>query len=125
MFMDEDLDIDPSSLASPMEHQMNLFSMEHENKYGMLMSDLIHIFIPPENATQQELDEAKQNMVKYADYRTYLSFEMEQIVEGDERLVIGLSKMIKKIPVVRDRTRFTLHYSQVLRRHTISICLQD
>ena len=96
MFMDEDLDIDPSSLASPMEHQMNLFSMEHENKYGMLMSDLIHIFIPPENATQQELDEAKQNMVKYADYRTYLSFEMEQIVEGDERLVIGLSKMIKK-----------------------------
>ena len=35
-------------------------------------------------------------MVKYADYRTYLSFEMEQIVEGDERLVIGLSKMIKK-----------------------------
>ena len=75
---------------------MNLFSMEHENKYGMLMSDLINIFIPPENATQQELDEAKQNMVKYADYRTYLSFEMEQIVEGDERLVIGLSKMIKK-----------------------------
>ncbi len=96
MFMDEDLEIDPSSLASPVEHQMNLFSMEHENKYGMLMSELIRIFIPPENATQQELDEAKQNMVKYADYRTYLSFEMEQIVEGDERLVIGLSKMIKK-----------------------------
>ena len=96
MFMDEDLEIDPSSLASPVEHQMNLFSMEHENKYGMLMSELIRIFIPPENASQQELDEAKQNMVKYADYRTYLSFEMEQIVEGDERLVIGLSKMIKK-----------------------------
>lgn len=35
-------------------------------------------------------------MEKYADYRTYLSFEMEQIVEGEERLVIGLSKMIKK-----------------------------
>ena len=96
MFMDEDLEIDPSSLASPVEHQMNLFSMEHENKYGMLMSELIRIFIPPENASQQELDEAKQNMVKYADYRTYLSFEMEQIVEGDERLVIGLSRMIKK-----------------------------
>lgn len=59
MFMDEDLEIDPSSLASPVEHQMNLFSMEHENKYGMLMSELIRIFIPPENASQQSL--MKQN----------------------------------------------------------------
>lgn len=96
MFMDEELDIDPSTLAASMEHQMNLFTMEHENKYGTLMSDLIHIFIPPENATPAELEDAKRNMEKYADYRTYLSFEMEQIVEGDERLVIGLSKMIKK-----------------------------
>ncbi|MDD6307354.1 MAG: SbcC/MukB-like Walker B domain-containing protein, partial [Clostridiales bacterium] len=96
MFMDEELDIDPSTLAASMEHQMNLFTMEHENKYGTLMSDLIHIFIPPENATPVELEDAKRNMEKYADYRTYLSFEMEQIVEGDERLVIGLSKMIKK-----------------------------
>ena len=96
MFMDEELNIDPSSLAASMEHQMNLFTMEHENKYGTLMSDLIHIFIPPENATPAELEDAKRNMEKYADYRTYLSFEMEQIVEGEERLVIGLSKMIKK-----------------------------
>ena len=35
-------------------------------------------------------------MTRYADYRSFLSFEMEQIVEGEERLVIGLSKMIKK-----------------------------
>ena len=96
MFMDEELNIDPSTLANSMEHQINMFSMEHENKYGTLMSDLLHIFIPPEGATSAELDEAKQTMEKYADYRTYLSFEMEQIVEGDERLVIGLSKMIKK-----------------------------
>lgn len=60
------------------------------------MNDLIHIFIPPENASCQGAEEAKKNMEKYADYRTYLSFEMEQIVEGEERLVIGLSKMIKK-----------------------------
>lgn len=96
MFMDEELNIDPSTLAVSMEHQMNLFTMEHENKYGALMNDLIHIFIPPENASPAELEEAKKNMEKYADYRTYLSFEMEQIVEGEERLVIGLSKMIKK-----------------------------
>lgn len=96
MFMDEELNIDPSTLASSVEHQMNMFSLEHENKYGTLMSDLIHIFIPPDNATSAELEEAKKNMDKYADYRTYLSFEMEQIVEGEERLVIGLSRMIKK-----------------------------
>lgn len=35
-------------------------------------------------------------MERYADYRTYLSFEMEQIIEGEERLVIGLAKMIRK-----------------------------
>ena len=36
------------------------------------MNELINIFIPPENATKEELDEAKKNMDKYADYRTYL-----------------------------------------------------
>lgn len=93
MFMDEDLDIDPSTLSVSVDHQMNLFSMSHENKYGHMISELLDLFIPPENATAAELEEARKNMEKYADYRTYLSFEMEQIVEGDEqRLVIGLSK---------------------------------
>lgn len=97
MFMDEDLNIDPSTLSPSVEHQMNLFSMSHENKYGHMIRELLDLFIPPENATAAELEEARKNMEKYADYRTYLSFEMEQIVEGDEqRLVIGLSKMIKK-----------------------------
>lgn len=96
MFMDDSLQIDPSTLDSSMEHQMNLFSLEHENKYGEVMSDLIDIFIPPENATPEELEEAKRNMEKYADYRTYLSFDMEQIVGGEEKLTIGLSRMIKK-----------------------------
>ena len=96
MFMDESLEIDPATLSGSVEHQINMFSMDHENRYGTLMNDLIHIFIPPENASAREQEEAKKNMEKYADYRTYLSFEMEQIVEGEERLVIGLSKMIKK-----------------------------
>lgn len=96
MFMDESLEVDPSSLSDCVEHQMDMFSMEHENKYGEVMNDLISIFIPPETANARELEEAKLNMEKYADYRTYLSFEMEQIVEGEERLVIGLSRMIKK-----------------------------
>ncbi|MBS7007508.1 ATP-binding protein [Anaerostipes sp.] len=96
MFMDESLQIDPSTLDASMDHQMNLFSMEHESRYGEVMSDLIDIFIPPENASAEELDEAKRNMEKYADYRTYLSFDMEQIVEGEEKITIGLSRMIKK-----------------------------
>ena len=60
------------------------------------MNELIEIFIPPEGATGEELENAKRDMQKYSDYRTYLSFDMEQIVDGDEKLTIGLSKMIKK-----------------------------
>ena len=44
----------------------------------------------------EELEEAKKNMDKYADYRTYLSFDMQQIVQGEEDMKIGLGKMIRK-----------------------------
>ena len=99
MFMDETLAIHPESLsgtAGNTESQMNMFSMAHQDKYGVLMNDLVSVFIPPEDASAKEQEEALENMSRYADYRSYLSFEMEQIVEGEERLVIGLSKMIKK-----------------------------
>ncbi|MDD3402942.1 MAG: SbcC/MukB-like Walker B domain-containing protein [Hespellia sp.] len=96
MFMDDSLEIDPSSLTNNMDRQMDIFSMEHEDQYGELMNDLINIFIPPDNATPEELEAAKRNMDKYADYRTYLSFDMEQIIQGEDRLTIGLSRMIKK-----------------------------
>ena len=84
MFMDDALDINPSQLSDHMENQMNLFTMEHEEEYGDLMNELIEIFIPPENATREELEEARKNMDKYADYRTYLSFDMQQIVQGEK-----------------------------------------
>ncbi len=61
-----------------------------------MMNELINIFIPPENATKDEMDEAKRNMDKYADYRTYLSFDMQQIVHGDKDMTIGLGKMIQQ-----------------------------
>lgn len=96
MFMDDSLNINPSMLNVSMDHQMNLFSMEHENRYGELMNELIEIFIPPEGASGEELEIAKKNMEKYSDYRTYLSFDMEQIVDGEEKLTIGLSRMISK-----------------------------
>lgn len=97
MFMDDSLEVNPSQLAENMENQMNLFTMEHENQYGALMNELINIFIPPENATAQQLEEAKRNMEKYADYRTYLSFDMQQLIQGEDEVIkIRLSRMIKK-----------------------------
>ena len=94
--MDDSLQIHTASLDDGMENQMNLFTMEHEEQYADLMDELISIFLPPENATPEELEEAKKNMDKYADYRTYLSFDMQQIVHGEQDMKIGLSKMIKK-----------------------------
>ena len=96
MFMDDALQINPAQLTNSMENQMNLFTMEHEETYGDMMNELISIFIPPENATHEELEEAKKNMDKYADYRTYLSFDMQQIVQGEKDMTIGLGKMIRK-----------------------------
>ena len=96
MFMDDSLQIRPSDLDDTMDNQLDMFTMEHENQYGEMMNELINIFIPSENATKDERDEAKRNMDKYADYRTYLSFDMQQIVHGDKEMTIGLSKMIKK-----------------------------
>ena len=61
------------------------------------MGELINIFIPPENAAPEQLEEAKRNMEKYADYRTYLSFDMQQLVQnGDEVIKIRLSRMLRK-----------------------------
>lgn len=96
MFMDDALQIQPSQLSGSMENQLNMFTMEHEDQYGELMNELIQIFIPPEDAGKEELDAAKKNMDKYADYRTYLSFDMQQIVHGEKDMTIGLGKMIKK-----------------------------
>ncbi len=96
MFMDDSLQIHPSQLTHNIDNQLNMFTMEHEDQYGELMNELIQIFIPPENAGKEELEEAKKNMDKYADYRTYLSFDMQQIVRGEKDMTIGLSKMIKK-----------------------------
>lgn len=96
MFMDDALQIHPSQLTDTMENQLDMFTMEHENQYGELMNELVNIFIPPENATSEELNEAKKNMDKYADYRTYLSFDMQQIIKGQKDMAIGLGRMIKK-----------------------------
>lgn len=97
MFMDKNLEINPSQLNNNMDYQMNMFSMEHEDSYGEQMNELINVFIPPENATQEQMEEARRNMERFADYRTYLSFDMEQLIENEEgTMKIGLSRMIRK-----------------------------
>ncbi len=36
-------------------------------------------------------------MEKYADYRTYLSFDMQQLIKNEDEVIrIGLSRMIRK-----------------------------
>lgn len=96
MFMDEALEINPASLSQNMDNQMNFFTMAHEDRYGAMMNELIDIFIPPDQAAAREQEEARRQMEKYADYRTYLSFDMQQIIEGEETMYIPLSRMIKK-----------------------------
>ena len=96
MFMDDDLDINPAFLTDSMENQMNLFTMAHESSYGEMMNELIEMFIPPDHASAEEEETARKNMEKYADYRTYLSFDMQQIIEGEETIKIRLSRMLRK-----------------------------
>jgi uncharacterized protein YPO0396 len=94
MFMDENLEVNPTQLSNQMENQMDLFSKEHAENYSDLINELIEIFMPPENSDTKELEEARYNMEKYADYRTYLSFDMEQLIEGMPPM--RLSKMLSK-----------------------------
>ncbi len=97
MFMADSLEINPAQLDVSMDNQLDFFTMEHENHYGQMINELINIFIPPDHATAEEMEEAKRNMDKYADYRTYLSFDMQQLVQNeDETIKIRLSQMIKK-----------------------------
>lgn len=119
MFMDEALEVNPSDLDIGLDNQLNMFTMEHENHYGVMINDLINIFIPPENATPEEMEEAKRNMDKYADYRTYLSFDMQQLIQNEDEVIkIRLSQMMKKIPAARGRTRCMWPFLQALHRPT-------
>ena len=94
MFMDENLEINPHQLTGNINHQMDMFSMQHEKDYSSLINELIDLFMPPENCDTKQLEEARVNMEKYADYRTYLSFDMEQLVEGMPPM--RLSRMLSK-----------------------------
>ncbi|PYG90183.1 uncharacterized protein YPO0396 [Ruminiclostridium sufflavum DSM 19573] len=94
MFMDENLEINPHQLTGKIDNQLDLFSMKHEKDYKDLINELIELFMPPENSDSRTMEEARSSMERYADYRTYLSFDMEQLVEGMPPM--RLSKMLSK-----------------------------
>ncbi len=94
MFMDENLEVNPTQLSNHMENQLDLFSKGHAENYSDLINELIEIFMPPENSDTKELEEARFHMEKYADYRTYLAFDMEQLIDGMPPM--RLSKMLSK-----------------------------
>lgn len=94
MFMDENLEINPHQLTGNMSNQLDIFSMQHEKDYSELINELLELFMPPENSDPKALEEARANMEKYSDYRTYLSFDMEQLVEGMPPM--RLSRMLSK-----------------------------
>lgn len=94
MFMDPNLEINPGALSNSMDNQVDLFSMEHEKEYHDLINELIELFMPPETDDQMALETARINMERYSDYRTYLHFDMEQLVDGMPPM--RLSKMLSK-----------------------------
>ncbi len=94
MFMDENLDINPYHLSKQMDNQMNIFAMQHGESYGDLINELIELFMPPDSSDPKILEQARLNMEYYSDYRTYLSFDMEQLVEGMPPM--RLSRMLSK-----------------------------
>lgn len=94
MFMDENLEINPHQLTGNGSNQMDMFSMQHEKDYSDLINELIELFMPAESSDPKALEEARANMEKYSDYRTYLSFDMEQLVEGMPPM--RLSRMLSK-----------------------------
>jgi uncharacterized protein YPO0396 len=94
MFMDENLEINPHQLTDNISNQMDMFSLQHEKDHSDLINELIELFMPPNSSDPKALEEARINMEKYSDYRTYLSFDMEQLVEGMPPM--RLSRMLSK-----------------------------
>lgn len=94
MFMDDNLDINPYHLNKQVDNQLNIFAMQHNESYGELINELIELFMPPESSDPKVLEQAKMHMEYYSDYRTYLSFDMEQLVEGMPPM--RLSRMLSK-----------------------------
>lgn len=94
MFMNKDLEINPKQLDHNIDGQVDLFSMSHEHEYNEIMNELLEMFMPPANSDAKTLETARANVERYSDYRTYLSFDMNQRVNGGPPT--SLAKMLSK-----------------------------
>ena len=87
MLMAEELDTkNPDN--DGFEGQMSLGEDLFYQKYEIQIKELIQKFMPAKNADDTELKKHQEEMEKYADYRTYLSFRMNEIVTDPEGNVI-------------------------------------
>jgi len=94
MFMNKDLEINPKQLDNNIDGQVDLFSMSHEHEYNEIINELLEMFMPPSGSDAKTLETARANMERYSDYRTYLSFDMNQRVNGGPPT--SLAKMLSK-----------------------------
>lgn len=70
------------------EGQMSLGEDTFYQKYEVQIKELMQKFMPAQTSDDAQLQKHQQEMEKYADYRTYLSFRMNEIVTDEEGNII-------------------------------------
>lgn len=71
--------------------------MEHENQYGEQVNELINIFIPPENASAEEMEEAAGIWINMPITVPISPLTCSRLLKNDDGIMkLQLSKMIKK-----------------------------
>lgn len=70
------------------EGQLSLGEDLFYQKYELQIKELIEKFMPAKNVDDAQLKKYQEDMEKYADYRTYLSFRMNEIVTDAEGNII-------------------------------------
>jgi len=87
MLMAEELDTkNPDN--DGFEGQLSLGEDVFYQKYELQIQELLQKFMPARDADDTQLQKQRQEMEKYADYRTYLSFRMNEIVTDKEGTII-------------------------------------
>ena len=83
MLMAEELDTkNPDN--DGFEGQLSLGENAFYQKYEMQIKALMEKFMPAKNIDEVQLKKYQEEMNKYADYRTYLAFRMNEIVTDSE-----------------------------------------
>lgn len=87
MLMAEELDTkNPDNEG--FEGQLSLGEDVFYRKYELQIQELLQKFMPARDGDDTQLQKHQQEMEKYADYRTYLSFRMNEIVTDKEGNII-------------------------------------